>query len=173
MESREPRQKKELRPKPPKWSSPIWYLPVMFLLLWAWQSTITQFAYHTIPYSEFKEHLRRHEVTKCVVKADDIQGEISSMANTGGEKTENVSTNGPARTQAASTKPFLFRSVRVEDPKLVDDLEAAGVRFQGERPSFISQFLVSWIVPLGILILLWSFISRRLGSAGESILSFG
>ena len=63
--------------------------------------------------------------------------------------------------------------MRVEDPKLTEELQAANVKFRGERPSMMSQFLVSWIVPLGIMVLIWSFIGRRLGGAGESILSFG
>ncbi|TLY35410.1 MAG: ATP-dependent zinc metalloprotease FtsH [Nitrospirae bacterium] len=33
--------------------------------------------------------------------------------------------------------------------------------------------MVSWLVPIGIMFLIWSFIGRRLGSAGEAILSFG
>src|SRR5579885_1501573 len=54
------------KPKPPRWSS----------LLWFWQSTISQFSYRTIPYSEFLGYLKRHEVVRCVVRDDDIQGEI-------------------------------------------------------------------------------------------------
>jgi len=68
---------------------------------------------------------------------------------------------------------MLFRAVRIEDPKLVDELQAADVQFRGERPNLMSQFLLSWIVPIGVMVLIWSFIGRRLGSAGESILSFG
>ena len=38
--------------------------------------------------------------------------------------------------------------MRVEpDPKLVDQLEAAKVAFQGVRPSFISQLLYGWALP--------------------------
>src|SRR5690242_19683030 len=159
MNPREPGPKKELRPKPPRWSSPLWYLPVMFLLLWLWQRTISQFSYRTIPYSEFKEHLDRHEVVKCVVKEDEIQGEI--VSNPEGTTPAGSATNAVALAQTGQTgtssKPLLFRAVRVEDPKLVDELQAAGVKFRGERPSFISQFLLSWIIPLGILVLIWSF----------------
>ncbi|HTL18373.1 MAG TPA: ATP-dependent zinc metalloprotease FtsH, partial [Patescibacteria group bacterium] len=79
----------------------------------------------------------------------------------------------PAKTAAAQPKAILFRTIRIEDPKLVDELQGAGVQFRGERPNFMSQFLLSWIVPIGIMVLIWSFIGRRLGSAGESILSFG
>src|SRR5437899_3116212 len=174
MESRESPAKREPRPKPPKWSSPLYYLPIMFLLLWFWQSTITQLAYRTIPYSEFKEHLNQHEIAKCVVKEDEIQGEILPKAQPAAETAGHSPTNATATGQAASSsKPVLFRTVRIEDSKLVDELQSAGVNFRGERPSFVSQFLISWIVPLGILVLIWSFVGRRLGSAGESILSFG
>jgi cell division protease FtsH len=140
----------------------------MFLLLWLWQSAVNQFAYRTISYSEFKEHLYRREIVKCVIGQDDIQGEIVRQDHAASARTE---TNSVPRGQSA--KSFLFRTVRVEDPKLVEDLQAADVTFQGERPSFMSQILLSWLVPIGLMVLLWSFISRRIGSAGESILSFG
>ena len=142
----------------------------MFLLLWVWQSTVTQFAYRNIPYSEFKNYLHRREVVKCIVRVDDIQGEIQPK---GTEATANAGTNAVSTRPGAATKPFLFRTVRVEDPKLVEELQAAGVSFQGERAGFMSQLLVLWLVPIGIMVLLWSLIGRRLGSAGESILSFG
>ncbi len=171
MDRREPTPKREFRPRPPKWSSPLWYLPIMLLVLWVWQGTMTQLAYRNIPYSEFKTYLQNHEVSKCVVRDDEIQGEIQPKTQPASQNSA-VSTNSPA-TKAAVPKPFLFRTVRIEDPKLVDDLQAAGVTFRGERPSLVSQFLLTWIVPLVILVLLWSFLGRRLGSAGESILSFG
>ena len=173
MNPPQPPNKGESKTKAPKWSSPFWYLPVMVLLLWFWQSTMSQFSFRTLSYSEFKAALNRHEVVKCVVRDDDIQGEIvhKTADQTGGAAAGSTNT-APAKA-AAATKPVLFRTVRVEDPKLVDELEAAGVQFRGERPSFMSQFLLSWIVPIGIMVLIWSVIGRRLGSAGESILSFG
>jgi cell division protease FtsH len=162
------------KPKPPKWSSPIWYLPVMVLLLWFWQSTMTQFSLRTISYSEFKGYLNRHEVVRCVLRDDDIQGEIVTKSPAKPEAPQPTQTNGPAaKPKVAETKPILFRAIRVEDPKLVDELQAAGVQFRGERPSLMSQFLLSWIVPIGVMVLIWSFVGRRLGGAGESILSFG
>jgi len=59
MDKREPPPKKEFKPKPPKWSSPLWYLPIMLLLLWFWQSTVNQLSYRNILYSEFKAALER------------------------------------------------------------------------------------------------------------------
>ena len=174
MDRREPPPKREFTPKSPKWSSALWYLPLMLLLLWLWQSAISQLSYKNIAYSEFKDYVRQHEVLRCIVRTDDIQGEIqpkSLAAET--NSTAGITTNAPGAKAGAEVKPFLFRTIRVEDPKLVDDLEAAGVKFQGERPGFMSQLVLSWMIPLGIMVLIWMFIGRRLSGAGESILSFG
>jgi cell division protease FtsH len=192
MELRNLDSKGEPKPKPPKWSAALWYLPVMLLLLWFWQSAISQFTYRTILYSDFKAYLARREVAKCVVRDEDIQGEIVqkqdttpgtnslSTTNLATKTNPGTSTNSGTTTNSSAakagpveTKPMLFRTIRVEDPKLIEELEAAGVQFRGERPSLVSQFLLSWIVPIGIMVLIWSFIGRRLGGAGESILSFG
>jgi len=94
----------------------------MLLLLWFWQSTVSQFAYKTIPYSEFKEHLRRGEVAEVVVKEDAIEGKIQPKPESAVPVA--TPTNSPAGQKAAvDKKEFYFRAVRVEDPKLVDELE--------------------------------------------------
>ncbi len=81
---------------------------------------------------------------------------------------------GNAAKKAQETKPFRFRTVRVEpDRQLVDQLEAAKVIFTGVRPSFLSQFLYAWVLPIGIMVVLWIFLSRGLRSAGQSVMSFG
>jgi hypothetical protein len=76
MDKPEMPPKRELKPKAPKWNSPLWYLPLMLLAIWLWQSTISQLSYRTILYSEFKSHLQKGEVVSCVVRQDEVQGEI-------------------------------------------------------------------------------------------------
>ena len=172
MNQREPRSNRDLKTKPPKWSSQIIYLPVMLLLLWFWQSTVSQLSYRTIPYSEFKEHLRQGEVAECSVKEDTIEGKIQRKSET--IPSTEISTNSPSGKKAASEKKeFYFRTIRVEDPKLAEELESAKVKFQGARQGFFSQIMFAWLLPIGVMFLIWSFISKRIGSAGESILSFG
>jgi cell division protease FtsH len=143
----------------------------MLLAIWMWQSMIVQSSYKTIPYSEFKSHLRQGEVLECAVKEDAIEGKIQPKPQTPSANSSTGISNAPPA--VASSKPFYFRSVRVEDPKLAEELQTANVKFRGERPSMISQFLLAWILPIGVMLLIWSFLARRLGSVGESILSFG
>jgi len=60
----------------------------------------------------------------------------------------------PARAQVKTLptgqpeQPFNFRTIRVEDPNLVQDLEAGDAKFDGVRPSVLSQVLWSWIIPI-------------------------
>src|SRR5438552_13998440 len=136
---------------------PFWYLLFMLLLVWLWQAAVGQYAVKTILYSEFKQHLKNKEVVECVVKEDAVEGKIQPKTSAGQE----------------GSKAYMFRAVKIEDPKLVDELEVAGVKFTGARPNFLSQVLLTWILPIAFLILIWSFIGRRLGRAGESIMSFG
>lgn len=77
------------------------------------------------------------------------------------------------QTEAAPDKPFLFRTIRVEDPQLVAQLEAAHVKFTGVRPSFLSTFLIAWVLPLLFLGGLWYFLSRRMGMGGQTVMSIG
>src|SRR5947209_14401215 len=173
---KEERPVKDNLPKLPK-SLPFWYLLFMLLLLWLWQAAVGQYAVRTIPYSEFKSALKNREVVECVVKEDAVEGKIQPKIAASDSPVETpapTGSNGVAsKIPANSPKGYLFRAVRVEDQKLADELQAAGVKFSGARPSFLSQMLLTWILPIGLMVLLWSFLGRRLGRAGESILSFG
>lgn len=154
----------------PDWFAVLWYLPFVLLLLWIWQSAITQMTVRTISYSEFKNYLHNGEVVQASIKEDAIDGKIQPKAET---KAEPTTSAADEKKDSAPAKLFLFRTIRVEDPKLAEELTAAGVKYEGVRPSILTNLLFSWIVPIGVILLIWVLISRRLGRAGESILSFG
>jgi len=135
-------------------------------------------------YSEFKQDLRAGNVVDCAVREDDIVGQIqlktaeakkAPEASPSAKIKESTPTGGEKQKMAtpAPPKSILFRTVRVEDPDLVRDLEKANVKFAGVRPGFLSQFLWSWVAPIGLMFLLWSFLSRRIRGMGQSILGFG
>lgn len=149
---------------PKKWAIPLGYVFLTLVLLWIWQGAYHQFAFRTIPYSEFKAHLAQGEVAECVIQQDEIRGVIRPKPRAG-EKQE---ANSPS-----PSAPFLFRTVRVEDPKLVEELQAHGAQFAGMRPGFLSELFWSWVVPIAIMALLWLPVNRRIGMAGETVLNIG
>src|SRR5439155_17307096 len=157
------RRKSNPKPGPlskinPPWRFPAWYFALMLLSLWGWQELFNPFAVRTIPYSEFKTHLALREVVECTVKEEEIVGRIEPKAHPEDNK-------APA--------PFIFRTVRIEDPTLVEELQKGGVKFAGSRPGFLSQFLLAWVLPIGLMILPWTLLSRKFGAAGETILNIG
>ena len=84
---------------------------------------------------------------------------------------------GPAATvnvhtsAAADAKSRAFVVTRVEDPKLVEELEAHKVKFTGEVASHWSD-LLSWVLPLLLIIGISSFFFRRMSSAEGGVMSF-
>lgn len=170
---------------PPDWQRLLWYLAGMLLILWVWQDFVSQATIKTIPYSEFKEHVRLGQVVQCEVQEAEIFGVLRATDNpqppaavkpTEAKPTETKPAEAkPAEAKPAEAKPaeVFFRTVRVEDPKLIEDLEAGKVKFDGVRPSFLSNLLMSWIIPIGIMFLLWTFLARGLSTAGQSVMGIG
>lgn len=153
----------------PKWRLPLWHFLLMLVLLWIWQDAVTNYNVKTIPYSDFKHFLHQNEVTECVIRQEQINGKIDRKRD---------SPPPPAGTNSVSAaeklgRTFFFRTTRIEDPKLVEELEQHEVKFTGLRPSFLSQFLLAWILPIIVMIGLWTFLGRKMGGTAQSILSIG
>jgi cell division protease FtsH len=160
-------------PEPPKkpsansprtWRIPLWYIILGILILAFWPQLFRQ-GVRTIPYSDFKAYLARGEVSECQIGQDEIVGKIKPKPGKIKGK--------PPQPKDTPTEEFDFRTERVEDKDLIKELEAAGVQYKGVRPSFFTEFLWSWILPIGLMILIWLFLLRRFRAAGESVLSFG
>ena len=166
----------------PQWRPWLWYFLGSLLVLWVWQELGNQVEFRTIPYSEFRTYLKQGYVAEAVVRQNEIDGRIVPKPAT--ESKEKPSANAspassgsaspaPSGSPSAGTEPFFFRTERVEDPGLVNDLQAAGVQYAAARPGVITQFLLAWVLPIAVMLLIWNLIMRRMGRAGQSVLSIG
>jgi cell division protease FtsH len=75
---------------------------------------------------------------------------------------------------------FLCKTVRIEDPDLVNRLDEAGVSMEGEQPqteSILVSILAGYVIPILIFILLGRWLSKKLmgsmGSGSGGMMSFG
>ncbi len=73
---------------------------------------------------------------------------------------------------ANGTGGTAFTAVRIEDPKLIEDLTAHGVKYTGEIPSRWIGEVLGWVIPLVFIVALWSFFFRRMGGAEGGVMSF-
>ena len=132
----------------------IWYVLGLLLLLALAQAWFLTPAGRQIPYSEFKTLVRSGQVVEATVGDQTINGKLREPQGEGRQRSD------------------LFVTTRIEDPKLVEDLEAHQVKYTGETVSRWLPEILGWIIPLVLLIAVWSFFFRRIGGAEGGVMSF-
>jgi cell division protease FtsH len=135
----------------------IWYFLAAFLLIAALQDYLAPQHVNNLPYSDFKALLRAAKISNVALRETVIGG---TLAN---EDVSGIVSPDTAKLLAKLEKgPHPFTVVRVNDPSLVPDLEAAKVRFTGQIESKLLPTLLSWIVPALVFFAIWSFLIRRM-----------
>jgi len=104
-----------------------------------------------VSYSELKQLVKTGKVESVTISPDTVTATLKDA-------------QGPNKSVSA---------VRVEDPDLVKDLEAQGIKFSGSSDSKWLGVLISWLLPLAIFFFFWSFLMRRMGSGPQGVLSVG
>jgi cell division protease FtsH len=140
---------KERRQQPSRPTALWWVLGALTLLALG-QADFLAPAGRPISYSEFKRLVRGGQVAEVAVGDTIIRGTL--------KKAENGATT--------------FSTTRIEDPKLVEELDQAAVKYSGEIVSRWLPELIGWILPFIVIIAVWSFFARRLGGAEGGVMSF-
>ena len=139
----------------------IGYFIAVFVMLLAYQNFFVRQQVETLAYSEFKSALKAGRVIEVTLTDAAVTGKLSPGA------LEQMSPPGSiAELQSSGKSPQAFATVRVDDPTLIQDLEAAKVRFSGRIESKWLATILSWIVPAVIFVALWAFLMKRMGAAG-------
>src|SRR5580765_7296768 len=149
---RKPGDRRTLSSQRPAFS--IWYVLGLLLLLALAQAWFLTPAGRQIPYSEFKTLVRNGQVVEATVGDQTINGKLREAQGDGRQRSD------------------LFVTTRIEDPKLVEDLDAHQVKYTGETVSRWLPEILGWIIPLVLLIAVWSFFFRRIGGAEGGVMSF-
>ena len=106
-----------------------------------------------LSYSEFEVLLEEGKVVEVVVTDDVLRGELSEPVQ--------------GKTQFVTNKV---------EPELADKLREHGVEYSKEQQSELGRALLSWFLPLLLLVGFWIFMSRRLagmGGPGTGLMSVG
>jgi len=140
---------RDKRPATPRPTALWWFLGVL-LLLGIGQALFLTPGGRQIPYSEFKGMVRGGQVAEVAVGDTHIRGVLKTAEQGQGA----------------------FSTTRIEDPKLLEELEQAGVKYSGEVVSRWLPEVLGWVVPILLLIGLWTFFFRRIGGAEGGVMSF-
>ncbi|HEY6881853.1 MAG TPA: ATP-dependent zinc metalloprotease FtsH, partial [Polyangiales bacterium] len=109
-----------------------------------------------LPYSEVTELIDQNKVAEVEVDEDEVIATLKTQKD------------GLPERVIATRIPGL------EPGKLITQIEAHGVKLRGriERTPWWESFFFGWILPLGLMFALWSFLGRRMNRRGGP-LSFG
>lgn len=100
----------------------------------------------SISYSDFIQMVRTGQIAEVVIDEHRIRGTTKD------------------KTQA-------FETTRIEDPRLLEDLEQHGVKFTGETETNWWSNVTGWLLPLVVMILLWNLVLRRM-NPGKGVMAF-
>ena len=129
----------------------IWYFIAALLVIMWFQTFVSEQQTNRISYSEFKQLIKTGKVESVIIGAD----KVTATLKDGKEPNSSVS------------------ALRVEDPDLVRDLDAQGIKYSGAADNKWLGVLISWLLPLAIFIFFWSFLMRRMGGGPQGVLSVG
>ena len=112
----------------------IWYFVFAFLFIAYLQSFFNPPRIENLPYSEFKILLKANKLENIWLTETDISGTIILR---------DIDDYLPyERVEALNINSDIERSfftVRLDDPKLIDDLEASGISFAGKKENQANQ----------------------------------
>jgi len=134
----------------PKTHFSIWYFVIMMLLIIYMQQYFLSRKIETIPYSQFKQELAQGNVDKVTVSPDNITGTLKAK-------------------EKKSVQQFI--TIRVDDPNLVKELDEHKVDYSGQYESKFLASILSWVLPIGIMLLIWRFALNKMGP-GMGVMSF-
>jgi cell division protease FtsH len=129
------------------------WLGAFLLLLLLFQNIKVASSEIEIPYSAFKERVRKNQVSEVTIRPDLVRGQYEDGAN----------------------QRQRFRAYPVPDPDLVKELESHAVTvFKGEPDrSWVTAVIVNlgWVALF--FLLWWVFVIRQVQVGGKQALSFG
>ena len=138
----------------------LWYFAAAIIALMLIQSWLFPQHTETLQYSEFKTLLKSGKIVNVNIAEQTITGTFKSEGLEGllpAAKLEELKRFGKG------DHPFV--TVKVADPGLVAELEAAKVPFAGQVENRWLSTLLTWVAPALIFVGIWSFAMKRMGGA--------
>lgn len=156
---------KEVASKP---RVPFWYwllIPAVFIVF---QTVVQMFGVQPLAYSEFKQLLDAGKVNELTIADDMISGTLKAD---GLQKI--LPKQKMDQLKCSAERGCRFTTVRVADPNLMEELEAAGVRFVGQPKSEWFSVLLSWLVPIALFFWLWRMFAKKGGMSSGWLFDIG
>jgi cell division protease FtsH len=149
-----------------QWKFSLGYIVAMVILVALFNALIAKSDNTVVPYSTFKEKIKSGEITRVEIDQNYYIGYV--MATEGKERAD-TTRSAPPRIRT------VYKAVPVYEEDFTKLLDEKGVVYAAvsQESSAIFSFLLSWILPIGFMIIIWRVLFKRLGNPGGNVLAFG
>jgi cell division protease FtsH len=130
------------------------YFVAAFILLIALNMLLSRSSTETVPYSELKARIQRGEVKSVLLGEQMVRAEVQDSLVRRGQP-EVLTARPPAG----------------GDESFVPMLDARKIKYDGAAQAWLPQ-LIGWLLPVGILILFWFWMLRRINPA-QGVMTIG
>ncbi len=142
----------------------IWYFLAAFFALLFIENMLMGPQAETLPYSQFKALVQAGKVTEVSIGPQYIYGQLNPQGLAG--ILPKTTEDQIQRLEKLGEKNPRFTTVRVDDPSLVKDLEAAKVQFSGRVQNTWFATILSWIIPAVVFVGIWVWFMKKMGAGG-------
>lgn len=119
----------------------------------------------SIPFSDFKAKIQAGEIKRVELDTQYFYGYLEASSK-----------RDPFSFQSQLKKPAtVYKTVAINDLEFIKLLDEKGVIYAAvsQESANMINFLMTWILPLVLMIVIWRFFMKRMGNMGGNVLSFG
>ncbi|GMO26734.1 MAG: ATP-dependent zinc metalloprotease FtsH [Spirochaetaceae bacterium] len=163
------------RPDPKKWNGwrfSLTYVVILIIGMAVFNYVFVNKVQNLIDYSAFKQKITAGEIKKV---------ELSDSYFTGYAEKESAPGSADPRPprlfnfNQQDSHAKVWRTVPINDPELIKLMDEKNIDYfaVSREGSAVLNFILSWVLPIAFFMLIWRFVSRRMGSFGGNVLSIG
>ncbi|MEW5814434.1 MAG: ATP-dependent zinc metalloprotease FtsH [Spirochaetota bacterium] len=145
----------------------IWFFVAIFILITIINTLIPTHSDTVIEYSHFKQKIEAGEIKQVEIREDAYIGIPYTR--------EDIEKMTQSQDASKIGKILRYRTTPVNDSEFIKLLDSRGVEYYAvaSKNNTLLNMILSWVMPLGIMLLIWRFVLKRMGSMGPDVLSFG
>ena len=171
-----PKAKKPEKPTTPgkgfKFGSPLGYILLLVLGFLLFRNVFQDAGVRRVSYSQFREAVDTGQFSRVQISPEWVKGFLKDTS------APPPAQPGQDRALRGELNALPWMAYKVPgDDKLVELLESKGVQYEAVPQSGFSEVLWIWLIPMGLVLLFWSFMMRRvtggMGQGPQSVMSFG
>ncbi len=147
----------------------LWYFLLTLAAIILLNGVLLQPRFERVDYSDFKAKI----ASGAIARVEIGDKYLTAYSLTRRQMADYNSSRLGGKKPAVELKSY--RTVRMDDSALIPLMDGKGLEYyaaEPERRSWLGA-LISWFLPLVLMVAFWSFLSRKIGQPGQGVMSFG